>query len=317
MHDLDQLPLPARDLIHMESYAEIWHNAHGIRSTNIVTSRGCPFRCNWCAKPIYGNSFALRSAKCVAEEVEILKTQYGIEHLWFADDVFALNRHWVQDFAVAIEERGCAIPFKIQSRADLMSAKTVDALRRAGCNEVWMGAESGAQSVLNAMQKGLQVDTIVRATERLHAAGIKPCFFLQFGYPGEAWKEIEQTIALVRRARPYDIGVSVSYPLPNTVFHERVQKQLGSKRNWMDSDDLSILFQASYSNEFYRALRNALHAEVDSWRESSLEQDAMLGTLWNRVFTLEATCRTKTPTILPIFPSDDGLLSVAACGGDC
>jgi radical SAM superfamily enzyme YgiQ (UPF0313 family) len=317
MRNLDVLPLPARDLIPMERYAEIWKNAHGIKSTNIVTSRGCPFRCNWCAKPIYGNSFALRSAQCVAEEIEILKKQYGIEHLWFADDVFALNKHWIQDFATAVEAKGCAIPFKIQSRADLMTVETVDALRRAGCEEVWMGAESGAQSVLNAMQKGLQVETIVRATERLHAARIKPCFFLQFGYPGEGWKEIEQTIALVRKARPYDIGVSVSYPLPNTVFYERVQEQLGSKRNWIDSDDLSILFQATYSNEFYRALRNALHAEVDSWRHPNRENDTALATLWNRVYSLEATCKTKAPTILPIFPADDGVLSAAACGGDC
>ncbi len=318
MRQLDHLPFPARDMISMSSYADIWKAAHGVKSTNIVTSRGCPFRCNWCAKPIYGNSFVLRSAQSVVEEISLLRSEYGIEHLWFADDIFALNKHWAQEFAALIEEKNCAIPFKIQSRADLMSIETVDALRRAGCAEVWMGAESGAQSVLNAMDKGLKVETIVQAAQRLHAAGIRPCFFLQFGYPGEGLKEIEQTIALVRTAKPYDIGVSVSYPLPNTVFHERVQEQLGSKRNWVDSDDLSILFQAPYSSEFYRALRNALHAEVDSWRDSSTrENDAELANLWKQVYALEVTCKAKKPTELPIFPSNHDALtdfSLTACG---
>jgi anaerobic magnesium-protoporphyrin IX monomethyl ester cyclase len=302
----------------MEHYGDIWTNAHGVRSTNIVTSRGCPYRCNWCAKPIYGNSFVLRSAKSVVEEIFLLKTEYGIEHLWFADDVFALNRHWIQEFATFIEEKKCAIPFKIQSRADLMSLETVDALRRAGCAEVWMGAESGAQSILNAMEKGQRLETILEAAKRLHAAGIRPCFFLQFGYPGEGFKEIEQTISLVRTARPHDIGVSVSYPLPNTVFHERVKQQLGDKRNWVDSDDLSILFQAAYSNEFYRALRNALHAEVDSWRkDTSEETQAQLADLWKQVYSLETTCKMQRPTSLPILPSENedlAALNLSTCG---
>jgi anaerobic magnesium-protoporphyrin IX monomethyl ester cyclase len=299
MKAIDDLPFPARDLAPMERYGAIWKKAHGRRSTNIVTSRGCPFQCNWCAKPIYGNSFALRSAKSVAEEVELLQTKYGIEHLWFADDIFALDRHWMQEFAGLVEERGCALPYKVQSRASLMTPETVAALRRSGCEEVWMGAESGAQSVLDAMDKGQTVEHIAQAAQRLREAGIRACFFLQFGYPGEGWKEIEQTIELVRRARPYDIGVSVSYPLPNTVFYDRVKQQLGSKRNWVDSGDLSVLFQATYSNEFYRALRDALHAEVDSWREQPCTKFDM-ASLWRRVFDLEATCRNAAPTVLPV-----------------
>lgn len=321
MHELDHLPFPARDLIPLNHYASIWEDAHGFRSTNIVTSRGCPFRCNWCAKPIYGNSFVLRSPQSVVDEIALLRSEYGIEHLWFADDIFALNKHWVQEFAFRLEEKRCTIPFKIQSRADLMSLETVDALRRAGCIEVWMGAESGAQSILNAMQKGLKVEAIIEATGRLHAAGIRPCFFLQFGYPGEGLREIEQTIALVRKARPYDIGVSVSYPLPNTGFYERVQEQLGSKRNWIDSDDLSVLFRAPYSNDFYRALRNALHAEVDSWRNPfTTQKKTELEALWDHVYLLETTCKTKSPTVLPILPvKEESAAEIAAmtCRGEC
>ncbi len=133
------LPRAARDLIDMEPYRQAWTEAHGYFSTNVVASRGCPYSCNWCAKPISGNRFQLRDAIEVAEEIHELKTRFGAEHIWFSDDVFALDRHWMEEFATAVESRGAAVPFKIQSRADLMTDATVSALKRAGCAEIWMG----------------------------------------------------------------------------------------------------------------------------------------------------------------------------------
>jgi radical SAM superfamily enzyme YgiQ (UPF0313 family) len=288
------LPMPARDLVDTAPYREAWKSAHGYFSMNAVASRGCPYRCNWCAKPISGDRFHVRSAEAVAEEICELKNSCGAEHVWFGDDIFALNHHWVEQFASEIEKRNCRLPFKIQARADLMSDQTVDALQRAGCNEVWMGVESGAQKVLDAMDKGLVVQEVVDARRRLKGAGIRACYFLQFGYPGETWREIQQTIALVRQTRPYDIGVSVSYPLPNTRFYEKVRAELGQKQNWIDSDDLCTTFTAEYEDVFYHALRDALHAEVDSWR-TSLSGTRLAG-LWKRVYELEPISRNESPT---------------------
>jgi radical SAM superfamily enzyme YgiQ (UPF0313 family) len=263
--------------------------AHGYFSTNMVSSRGCPYRCNWCAKPISGNKFHLRSAAAVAGEMLELKKHAGVQHIWFGDDVFALNQHWVKEFATEVARQDAAIPFKIQSRADLMSEPTVQHLKTAGCAEVWLGVESGSQAVLNAMDKGLILSAIIAARHRLKEAGIRACFFLQLGYPGETWVELQQTISFVRQLRPDDIGVSLSYPLPGTVFYERVQAQLGLKRNWTDSDDLCIMFKAAYKTDFYRAIRDALHAEVDSWRESENRHETSLKVeaLWRRVDELE------------------------------
>jgi anaerobic magnesium-protoporphyrin IX monomethyl ester cyclase len=312
--DLDQLPFPAREMADMNRYSSIWRTHHGKASTNLVASRGCPFRCNWCAKPIYGSRYLVRSAESVAEEMQLLKREYGIEHLWFADDIFALNRRWVREFAEAVERRDAAIPFKIQSRADLMTAGTVAALKRAGCEEVWMGAESGSQAILNAMDKTLTVASIQSARARLGAAGIRAAFFLQFGYPGETLKEIEETIRLVRNCRPDDIGVSVSYPLPGTVFHERVRQQLGAKRNWIDSQDLSVMFRAAYTDEFYRALRNALHFEVELYhRFSTHEEQRRLKGLWDEVYRLERRCRNSQPTQLPVIQTAEPI-AIPACG---
>ena len=314
--DLDQYPFPARDMVAIDRYSAIWRTHQGRSSTNLVASRGCPFRCNWCAKPIYGNTFLLRSADSVAEEMQLLKYEYGVEHLWFADDVFALNHRWVREFADAVERRDAAIPFKIQSRADLMTSETVAALERAGCEEVWMGAESGSQAILNAMDKGLTVASIHRARQRLGDAGIRAAFFLQFGYPGETLAEIEETIELVRSSRPNDIGVSVSYPLPGTLFHQRVKEQLGEKRNWIDSQDLSVMFRAAYTDEFYRCLRNALHCEVGQYHYSpSPEERHRLNDLWDEVYQLEKRCRIARPTQLPVLQSG-ATHALAACGAE-
>jgi len=288
------LPKPARELIDLEPYRKAWVSAHGHFSTNVVASRGCPYRCNWCAKPISGNKFQLRPADLVADEIRELKEVYGVQHIWFGDDIFALNQHWVQQFADAIQARGCALPFKIQSRADLMSQETVTSLKRAGCAEVWMGVESGSQRVLDAMDKGLRVAEVEAARARLSAAGIRACYFLQFGYPGELWHDIQQTIELVRNTRPDDIGVSFSYPLPGTAFFDRVQEQIGSKRNWTDSDDLCLMFKAAYREEFYLALRNALHAEVDSWHGTG---DGDWFSLWEKVFALEQSSKNSEATL--------------------
>lgn len=286
------LSLPARDLIDMEPYRKAWSEAHGYFSTNMVSSRGCPFHCNWCAKPISGNKFHLRSPACVAEEMKLLKEESGAEHIWFGDDVFALDRHWVAQFASEVTRRQASLPFKIQSRADLMSEATVEHLRQAGCAEVWMGVESGSQAILNAMDKGLKLPAVRSARRWLKEAGIRACFFLQFGYPGETWSELQETIAFVRETKPDDVGISFSYPLPGTVFYERVQEQLGNKRNWVDSDDLCIMFKGAYTTEFYRAVRDALHAEVDSWHQGQSQPTMKrVNELWESVAALEPISR--------------------------
>lgn len=284
-----ELSLPARDLIDMEPYRAAWLAAHGYFSANMVSSRGCPYRCNWCAKPISGNIFHLRPAAAVAEEMRLLKMEVGVDHIWFGDDVFALNHHWVEEFAAEVTKRNAAVPFKIQSRADLMNEQTVRHLKIAGCVEVWMGVESGSQTILDAMDKGLSLSSVIAARGLLKDTGIRACYFLQFGYPGETWAELQETIAFVRKTRPDDIGISFSYPLPGTVFYERVQSELGQKRNWIDSDDLCIMFRAAYKTDFYRAVRDALHAEADSWREpeESPSSQARIKALWRTVAELE------------------------------
>lgn len=300
------LPLPARDLIDLSVYRKAWQDTHGFFSLNLIASRGCPFRCNWCAKPIFGDSYQLRPAQDVAREMQNLREKYDADHLWFADDIFGLNRHWLEDLARAVEGFQCAVPFKIQARADLLTKDAAGALQRAGCSEVWMGVESGSQKVLDAMDKGLRVEEVVSAREHLRRQGIRTCYFLQLGYPSERWKDIQKTISLVRETRPDDIGISFSYPLPNTRFHAHVQEQLGIKRNWLDSEDLSVMFKGAYTDRFYRAIRDALHAEVDSWRRGPQQNESAqkAQALWKLVESLEPVSRNEDATELPQSATD-------------
>ncbi len=258
--ELDQLPQPAWDLVDIHAYKQIWLQAHGYFSLNIATTRGCPFKCNWCAKPIYGNRYNSRSPLAVADELKLLMNEFGATHFWVCDDIFGLKPGWVESFVLLLREAALKPRFKIQCRADLLlKENTIQHLVSAGLDEVWMGAESGSQQVLDAMDKGTKVEQIYEATRLLKKHGVKVCFFLQYGYLGETSNDIDKTLNMVKELMPHDIGISVSYPLPGTVFHEKVKTQLQAKKNWTDSDDLAMLYQATYSQQFYKQLHRYTH----------------------------------------------------------
>lgn len=257
---LDSLPDPAWDLVDIEAYRAIWMQHHGYFSLNIATTRGCPYKCNWCAKPIYGNRYNTRSPERVAQELDLLTNTYGATYFWVCDDIFGLKPGWVQAFRDAVRQRQLRFGYKIQSRVDLLLQEdNIDALAASGLHEVWVGAESGSQKILDAMDKGTRVEEIGEATRLLQKKGIRVAFFLQFGYLGETREDIQQTLDMVYELLPDDIGVSVSYPLPGTLFYEKVRSQLQEKQNWRDSDDLDMMFVGTYPPAFYKRLHRLVH----------------------------------------------------------
>ncbi len=255
LKDLDSLPFPAWDLVDVQAYQKIWQKSSGYFSMNMGTTRGCPFKCNWCAKPIYGNRYNSRSPHNVLAELKMLKEKYHFDHIWFCDDIFGLKPGWVAEFADLVEKEQLSFRFKIQSRADLLlQENNTVSLARAGCENVWIGAESGSQKILDAMDKGITLAQIREATRLLKEHNIKPSFFIQFGYLGETKDDIRMTIKMINDLLPYSIGVSVSYPLPGTVFYEKVKADLHEKTNWTDSDELKLMFRNTYQPAFYKQL---------------------------------------------------------------
>ena len=260
--DLDVLALPAWDLVDIPRYRAFWRKRHGYFSLNVVTTRGCPYLCNWCAKPVYGNTYHSRSPANVLAELRFLRDNYAPDHLWFCDDILGLKSKWLSAWADSVAQAELQTPFLCQTRADLMTEENVAALKRAGARDVWLGAESGSQRILDDMTKGITVEQTRAATMRLRRSGIRVGLFLQFGYAGEDWSEVQATRHLVRDLLPDDIGVSVSYPLPGTRYHAKMVTALGTKRNWTESDDLDPLVAGRFSSGFYRVLSRVVHAEL-------------------------------------------------------
>jgi len=258
--ELDSFPMPAWDLVDIESYKKIWIENHGYFSLNVATTRGCPFKCNWCAKPIYGNRYNSRSPQKVVEEIEYLLKNFQPKHFWMCDDIFGLKPGWVQEFRNIIKEKRLKFKYKIQSRVDLLLQEdTITALAESGAETVWVGAESGSQKILDAMDKGTKVEQIYETTRLLKKNGIRPAFFLQFGYPGELKEDIYKTINMVLDLMPDEIGISVSYPLPGTKFYDNVKEQLKEKANWTDSDDLALMFRNTFPPAYYKKLHRYVH----------------------------------------------------------
>jgi anaerobic magnesium-protoporphyrin IX monomethyl ester cyclase len=258
MTDLSALPFPAWHRVDMRAYAERWRTRHGAWEMNVSTARGCPYRCNWCAKPTWGRTYHVRPADAVAAEVHGLRERYGVDRIWFTDDIFAIRPAWLRRYRECIDT---PVPYRCLTRVDLLQdASYVADLADSGCREVWVGVESGSQAVLDAMDKDNTLAEVRRAAGLLRDHGIRQGFFLQLGYPGETYQDVLATARLVRELAPDEIGVTVSYPLPGTPFHDRVKERL-SATNWDAAMDNAVLFEADYPQAFYDAAREVLRAE--------------------------------------------------------
>ncbi len=284
--DLDSLPMPAWDLIDMESYRSIWVNGNRQFTLNIATTRGCQYRCNWCAKPIYGYSYKSRSPEKVIDEISFLMDNYNAREFWMCDDIFGQKPNWLNEFNSLTKKRELCFGYIIQTRADLLQdEKTVQWLAESGCKKVWMGAESGSQKILDAMNKGVKVEQIGVALRLLKKYGIKTAFFIQLGYLNETKEDIDLSIKMILDLMPGEIGISVSYPLPGTPYYEKVKKDLQEKSNWTDSNDLDMMFVNNYSSEFYRQLYKYIHRRFNYKKSISILKDSVSNlNFFNRVF---------------------------------
>jgi anaerobic magnesium-protoporphyrin IX monomethyl ester cyclase len=185
---------------------------------------------------------------------------YQATNLWICDDIFGLKPGWVERFRQLTEEKGLKFRYTIQSRADLIIKEGMaENLSASGAEIVWLGAESGSQKILDAMDKGQTVEQIALARKMLGENNVKTGLFLQFGYLGENWKDIKMTIKMLMGLMPEDVGISISYPLPGTIFHDKVKEQLKDKANWTDSDELALMYKGTFSPAFYKRLHRYVH----------------------------------------------------------
>ncbi len=250
--NLDILPFPARELYDNEKYKEYYRRNYKYTMISMVASRGCPFSCDFCWRPDYGRVYRYRSPENIAEEMEEVRNKWGYDRIWFADEIFIVNKKHVVRLCDEIVRRGIDIEWECLSRVDLFDSELARKLRRAGCYKVIFGLESGDDYVLNnLMNKRIRVSQSVAAVKAAKSAGIKVGAFFILGYPGESNESMLKTIKLAS-SLPLDyFSMTIPYPLPGTGLYERVKDRMDTFE-WekpIQGWDHKLLFKHDFSLE--------------------------------------------------------------------
>jgi anaerobic magnesium-protoporphyrin IX monomethyl ester cyclase len=239
-------------MINLEQYVAAWRKRWGYTSLHIMTSRGCPFSCNWCSKEIFARSFRQHSPQRVVDEMLLLRDHYGVDRLWLADDIVGPNKKWMARWHTEVIERQARLPFECLTRVDLVSETLIGQLKDIGCWKIYYGAESGSQKVLDAMHKETKIEEIYTATRLTKQAGIQVGFFIMFGYPGEELADVRKTERMLNELKPETAGFSVAYPLKGTPFYETVKAQMAPQQHqWSSTNENRLLFKARFPNQYY------------------------------------------------------------------
>ena len=260
--NLDELPFPDRDSVDLEPYMRTWREYHGYSSLSFITQRGCPYRCSWCSASVFGHTFRQRSAANVVDEMLELRDRFRPDKFWVADDVLSINRKWVWSWVDEIRARNAETPFECLSRVDLVDPEMLGALAAAGAYRIWYGAESGAQHVLDAMNKGTKVEEIRQAVRWSQEAGIEVGLFIMLGYPTETRRDVLATLRLIKDLDPDVFGIAVAFPMKGTDFYENIEPLVRAESHWTQTNENKLVFQGQYRPRFYWFAERLLHNEV-------------------------------------------------------
>jgi anaerobic magnesium-protoporphyrin IX monomethyl ester cyclase len=265
--DLDSLPMPDREAIDHRQYLNAWKTHHGASSVNLITARGCPYRCTWCSHAVYGYSHRRRSPARVAEEVAWIVDTYNPDQLWYADDVFTISHPWLEQYTQELSKRGLHRPFETITRADrFQSEAAARAMQQLGCYRIWIGSESGSQRILDAMQRGVSVEQVRRATRLAQQYGMQVGMFLMWGYEGEEIEDIAATVEHVKQSRPDIFFTTVSYPIRGTPYFERVSDRVHLPIAWEEASDRDYSISGRHDRDYYRLADLWLRNEVEAHR---------------------------------------------------
>jgi anaerobic magnesium-protoporphyrin IX monomethyl ester cyclase len=267
--ELDELPLPNREAINMQSYLETWKNNHGESSMTISTQRGCPYTCKWCSTAVYGQSYRRRPAHQVAAEMKMLKEQYNPDAIWFVDDVFTISHKWLTAFHEEVVKQKAQIRFECITRAERLNDEILRLLKEAGCFRIWIGAESGSQEIIDAMDRRVDVNHVKKIIQDTNAMGIETGTFIMLGYPGETEKNIDETIQYLKEAKPTHYTITVAYPIKGTSLYNEIEDKITERPNWEDSTDREIDFKRTYARKYYNYAVSKVVNEVEFDRQIS------------------------------------------------
>lgn len=267
LKQIDLLPVPNRKKINMQLYFDTWKKHHGQSVVSVSTMRGCPYTCKWCSRAVYGQSYRRKSPRLVADEMEQLKNTYQPDAIWFVDDVFTVSHKWLKEFADEVAARKLVFPYEIITRADRLNEETIDLLKSSGCYRVWIGAESGSQKIIDAMDRRVDVNMVREIIQLAQKKGIQAGTFIMLGYPGETTRDIEETIHHLKVSNPDLYTITVAYPIKGTPLYDEVKSNFTTFPDWDKGTDRDIDFKRTYSKKFYDYAVRLVYNEVRFHKE--------------------------------------------------
>jgi anaerobic magnesium-protoporphyrin IX monomethyl ester cyclase len=226
--DLDTIPFPARYLLDMKRYIKDHFYSFGIkirgfgriRSTNLISSRGCPYSCTFCFKDMWGHKWRGRSPENIIREMEFLHDAYDVNGYFFNDDTFVLDRERVFELCRQLVEKQLKIVWYCNGRVNLMTEELLAAMYAAGCRGIAYGIESGNQQILNAMKKNETLDQVREVVAWTKRAGIHVTGYFMLGMLGETRATIRETMAFARELDLDFNGFSLTTPIPGTELYD-------------------------------------------------------------------------------------------------
>ena len=218
--DLDSLPFLAYHLLPMRGYRP--HPPHGraLPFAAIITSRGCPYRCSYCSKPVFGDNYRGQSSKRVVDEIAYHKRKFGIKEFAFYDDVFTLDKQRAYAIADEIIERGLKIDWTCETRVNLVDKELLRYLKQAGCYSIAYGIESGSQEIVNTLNKDITLEQAEEAVSLSREVGLQTIGYFMIGSPGESPETIRQTIQFAKNLKLDFAQFSITIPLPGAKLYK-------------------------------------------------------------------------------------------------
>jgi anaerobic magnesium-protoporphyrin IX monomethyl ester cyclase len=246
--DLDTFPLPYRGDFDHQTYQEVWFQQEGTKTTSLITTLGCPFNCDFCSRPVFGNLFRRRNLDAVFEEIQQIRS-LGYDSLWIADDNFTLDTGFLREFCSHIAGQG--LRWSCLSRVTGIDEEITRMMKEAGCRRVYLGLETGNQDTLLLMKKKATIAEGKNAVQLFNKAGIEVAAFFIVGYPGETLTSIEDTFRFALDLPLDDISFNVPYPLPGSQLFERL-RQVDQTNDWDVENEITFLYDSEFDPDWLR-----------------------------------------------------------------
>ncbi len=265
--DLDRLPLPARDLVDFARYHIRGETIGGQRVATISSSRGCPYRCAFCASEFYfSKKYRFRSASSVLDEIERLIGEYRIDGIYFREDCFTVNRARVVEICSGMLRRKIVLPWECEARVDTLDPDLLRLMYEAGCRGMWCGIESGSPRILAYLQKGITLEQVRNAYRWAHEAGISIGAGFMVGVPGETMDDAFQSLRVAKELRPCWAYFQAYVGYPRSRIYDEVERDGLFVRNEGGIYDVQT---REMKRSEIRALENYFQKEFSLWQNSA------------------------------------------------